>query len=58
MSARQPAGCVKTTDDALEGLLLWHAVLIRNAELVDEEKAKCCGIIETSMLNKSRSALL
>ena len=58
MSARHPASCVKTTDDALEGLLLWHAVLMQDAKLADEEKAKFCGTIETSNLSESRSALL
>ena len=46
------------TDDALKGLPLWHAVLMRDAELADGETEKCYGTIETSMLNESRSALL
>ena len=55
MSACHPVGCFKMTDDALEGLLLWHAVHIRDAELADKETAKCCGTIETGVLNESSS---
>ena len=58
MSPRHPTDCDKMTDDALEGLLLWHAALICDAELADGGTEKCCGTIETSMLNESRSALL
>ena len=58
MSARHPVGYVKMTDDAMEGLLLRHAVHIRDAELADEEPAKCCGTIETSNLSESRFPVL
>ena len=58
MSSRLPTACVKMTDDALEGLLLWHTVLICDAELADGGTEKCCGTIETSMLNESRSTLV
>ena len=58
MSPRHPTDCDKITDDVLEGLLRWHAVLICGAELADGETEKCCGTIETSMLNESRSTLV